>query len=239
MPAGGGPKARPLGALRLPVQDQRQLTSRASALIGERDLFTGLVGADRDDQPDLVGDPVAVHRDHDVAFPQPGPVGRGALGDLEDVSATISWLAVHVRADNGIGRLPGLEDLLSGDPHLAHRDREPDTDVAGFGATHSPVVAIAELTPTTWPRRFTKGPPELPGLMAASVWIALMKEYSSSLPAVTGRFKADTIPEVTVLVNPSGDPMATTPSPIRRSSEEPIEAGLSRLAFLTFNTARS
>ena len=37
-----------------------------------------------------------------------------------------------------------------------------------------PVVAIAEFTPTTWPRRFTSGPPELPGLMAASVCTALM-----------------------------------------------------------------
>ena len=38
----------------------------------------------------------------------------------------------------------------------------------------APVVAIAELTPTTWPRRLTSGPPELPGLIAASVWTALM-----------------------------------------------------------------
>ena len=37
-----------------------------------------------------------------------------------------------------------------------------------------PVVAIAEFTPTTWPRRFTSGPPELPGLIAASVCTALM-----------------------------------------------------------------
>ncbi len=31
--------------------------------------------------------------------------------------------------------------------------------------------AIAVLTPTSSPRRFTSGPPELPGLIAASVWI--------------------------------------------------------------------
>ena len=37
-----------------------------------------------------------------------------------------------------------------------------------------PTVAIAELTPTTSPSRLTSGPPELPGLMAASVWMALM-----------------------------------------------------------------
>ncbi|MDF2708852.1 MAG: hypothetical protein K0R62_4504 [Nonomuraea muscovyensis] len=35
-------------------------------------------------------------------------------------------------------------------------------------------VAMAELTPTTSPLPLTSGPPELPGLMAASVWMALM-----------------------------------------------------------------
>jgi hypothetical protein len=30
---------------------------------------------------------------------------------------------------------------------------------------------IAVFTPTTSPRELTKGPPELPGLSAASVWI--------------------------------------------------------------------
>ena len=35
-------------------------------------------------------------------------------------------------------------------------------------------VAMAELTPMTSPWRLTSGPPELPGLIAASVWIALM-----------------------------------------------------------------
>ena len=33
-------------------------------------------------------------------------------------------------------------------------------------------VRIEELMPTTRPDRSTSGPPELPGLMAASVWIA-------------------------------------------------------------------
>ena len=35
----------------------------------------------------------------------------------------------------------------------------------------SPAVAIWELTPTTLPRVSTSGPPELPGLIAASVWM--------------------------------------------------------------------
>jgi hypothetical protein len=34
------------------------------------------------------------------------------------------------------------------------------------------MVAIVVLTPITSPRAFTRGPPELPGLIAASVWMA-------------------------------------------------------------------
>ena len=34
----------------------------------------------------------------------------------------------------------------------------------------SPELALAELIPTTWPYLFTRGPPELPELMVASVW---------------------------------------------------------------------
>ena len=32
-------------------------------------------------------------------------------------------------------------------------------------------VSICELTPITWPRPFSSGPPELPWLIAASVWM--------------------------------------------------------------------
>ena len=46
--------------------------------------------------------------------------------------------------------------------------------------------AIAELMPMTSPAAFTSGPPELPGLIAASVWIALMNAVLLSSPAVTG-----------------------------------------------------
>ena len=34
------------------------------------------------------------------------------------------------------------------------------------------LLRIEELMPTTWPDMSTSGPPELPGLIAASVWIA-------------------------------------------------------------------
>ena len=73
-----------------------------------------------------------------------------------------------------------------------------------------PTVAIAELTPMTEPSRSTSGPPELPGLIAASVCSALMYDVSPSPPAVTGRWVALMMPDVTVALSPSGDPIATT-----------------------------
>ncbi len=57
-------------------------------------------------------------------------------------------------------------------------------------------------------------------------------------PVVTGRFKAETIPLVTVPDKPSGEPKATTASPIAIVVELPL--GISgRFPFLTETTARS
>src|SRR5205085_3102608 len=57
-----------------------------------------------------------------------------------------------------------------------------------------PREAMAELMPTTSPRMSTSGPPELPGLIAASVWIASMTVSWLVLlcasPVRTGRFTA-------------------------------------------------
>ena len=68
----------------------------------------------------------------------------------------------------------------------------------------------------------SSGPPELPGLIAASVWMALMKDWSpASPPGVTGRFRALTMPLVTVLSRPSGAPTAITWSPTTTELEAP------------------
>ena len=76
------------------------------------------------------------------------------------------------------------------------------------------LLAIAELTPITAPVESTRGPPEFPGLIAASVCSALIKELSlEESPAVTGRFFALIIPVVTVPDNPRGEPIAITESP--------------------------
>ena len=53
-------------------------------------------------------------------------------------------------------------------------------------------LAIAETTPTTRPAASTRGPPEFPGLTAASVWIAPVSlavrwrdpDFSADQPAV-------------------------------------------------------
>jgi hypothetical protein len=101
--------------------------------------------------------------------------------------------------------------------------------------------AIAELTPTTRPWSSTNGPPEFPGLMAASVWIASMTSSATpgAPPASTGRFSADTMPLVTVPARPSGEPTATTGSPTARSVESPSAAGFRSLTPDTLMTAMS
>ena len=104
----------------------------------------------------------------------------------------------------------------------------------------APKVAMAELMPTSSPLRLTSAPPELPGLMAASVWMALRTDSSpAASPGRTGRFLALTIPVVTVPLSPSGEPMATTVSPTRRSSEEPSSTACRLSTPSTRMTARS
>jgi hypothetical protein len=77
----------------------------------------------------------------------------------------------------------------------------------------APVVAIAELMPTTRPSMSTSGPPELPGLIAASVCSALSTVgvlAPVSSPTFTARSTALMMPVVTVPPSPSGAPKAMT-----------------------------
>ena len=61
--------------------------------------------------------------------------------------------------------------------------------------TPPPLAATAVLMPITWPAAFTSGPPELPELIAASVWISPV----SGLDSVSiERSSAETMPWVTV-----------------------------------------
>src|SRR6516165_2993017 len=73
--------------------------------------------------------------------------------------------------------------------------------------------------PTTSPVVDTRGPPELPGLSAASVWMT----SSMSLPFRDRKDRPsdDTTPVVTVNSKPSGLPIATTTWPRFKSFESP------------------
>ena len=65
---------------------------------------------------------------------------------------------------------------------------------------------IWALIPITWPKRSSSGPPELPWLMAASVWIAsgMVRPFGASML----RPVALTIPAVIVRSRPNGLPIA-------------------------------
>ena len=103
---------------------------------------------------------------------------------------------------------------------------------------------MARLTPTTSPARLSSGPPELPGLMAASVWMRSPAEKNEVLSASridsSVRPLAETMPMVIVPLNPKGLPMATTVCPTLSRSESPSGTG-TRSAGLTstLTTARS
>ena len=100
-------------------------------------------------------------------------------------------------------------------------------------------LAMAVLMPMTLPFESTSGPPELPGLIAASVWMAL---NSVSLPTSTTRSRPEMMPVVTVAPlpsdRPSALPMATTESPTWSWSESP-SSRVGRPVLSTFTTARS
>ena len=79
-----------------------------------------------------------------------------------------------------------------------------------------PWLTMAVVTPTTSPLMSNNGPPELPGLMSALVWMK-----SSNGPRPKTRSRAEMRPCVTEVSRPNGLPMATTQSPISSWSESP------------------
>ena len=97
------------------------------------------------------------------------------------------------------------------------------------------------------PRESRRGPPELPGLMEASVWImfwmttVLEMPLSSRLVWETGLPMPETMPRVRVRSRPKGLPIASTFWPTRRRVESPkgITVSLMPLGGVNFMTARS
>ena len=74
-----------------------------------------------------------------------------------------------------------------------------------------PSDAIAVLMPMTFASASTRGPPELPGLIGASVW---MRPVSVVLPIGSVRSRPLMMPDVTEAEKPNGLPKAIAVSPI-------------------------
>ena len=92
------------------------------------------------------------------------------------------------------------------------------------------------MMPTNSPLALNMGPPELPGLTAASVWIKVWVALLSTI----SRFRPLTMPLETLLANRPlyGLPMTKTVSPSLRLLEEPNLTGV-RPVLSIFKMARS
>ena len=103
----------------------------------------------------------------------------------------------------------------------------------------SPVeVWIWALMPSTRPRPSSSGPPELPWLIAASVWIAPM--VSKPVSDWIERSSAEMTPTESDCSSPNGLPIAATGAPTCRSSVEPSGSGRSvRPSGSIFSSATS
>ena len=91
------------------------------------------------------------------------------------------------------------------------------------------MLLICAVIPITRPRASKSGPPELPWLIGASVWIAstrLNLEVSES----TERFVAETTPTASEFSFPNGLPIAATGSPTVTAAESPRGTGASACA---------
>mmetsp|Transcript_2689 Transcript_2689/g.3605 ORF Transcript_2689/g.3605 Transcript_2689/m.3605 type:complete len:214 (-) Transcript_2689:398-1039(-) len=102
-----------------------------------------------------------------------------------------------------------------------------------------PFPKIAVFTPIKRPDESIRGPPEFPGLIAASVWMQFLitrpPNPSTSLP------NADTTPVVTVLSKPNGFPIAKADWPTCKSLEVPTFKGVGNMLVGHFilSTAKS
>ena len=97
-----------------------------------------------------------------------------------------------------------------------------------------PRCSTAVVTPTRRPSGSISAPPELPGLIAASI----CTKCCHALPPATRRRVALTIPWVTVWPTPNGLPMASTTSPTRSGGALPSGIAGSEPASMR-STARS
>ena len=84
---------------------------------------------------------------------------------------------------------------------------------------------ICALIPSTAPLASSSGPPELPGLIAASVWIA--SPIPKRVSELMLRSTAEITPTLSDWRSPNGLPMAATGSPTLMLAEDPSRSGVS------------
>mmetsp|Transcript_18959 Transcript_18959/g.32631 ORF Transcript_18959/g.32631 Transcript_18959/m.32631 type:complete len:237 (+) Transcript_18959:3-713(+) len=104
----------------------------------------------------------------------------------------------------------------------------------------SALVRVAVLMPTTSPAALSSGPPELPGLIAASVCMK-SRRLSGKPSSALDLLMLLMMPTVTVLSRPSGLPRAMAQSPTWTASESPRAANGKSVPWggSTLTTARS
>ena len=86
------------------------------------------------------------------------------------------------------------------------------------------------MIPITRPRASNSGPPELPWLIGASVWIASIRSYLVVSDGIERRI-AETTPTESESALPNGLPIAATGSPTTTRAELPSGTGRSWWSF--------
>src|SRR2546425_944944 len=109
------------------------------------------------------------------------------------------------------------------------------TRLDGIAKPIEPLRAAMLLTPITSPAMFTSGPPEFPGLIAASVWM----KSKPGAATVRGAPLRLTMPNDTLCSRPNGWPSARTNSPTRRRFESPSGSTVRFVAPWILMSARS
>ena len=157
--------------------------------------------------------------------PSPLESGRPA-----SVQADRRPVAVGVRGLGLLRQRAGL-DLLHDLDGRVDRHREPDALVAA--GLRVDLLVDADDPPLGVDER----PPELPGLMAAAVWMPPL--IAAPFGGCSSRYVADTTPEDSEKSRPSGLPMATTSSPPVTLDESPRGMGSSPGVWLGSTLTRA
>ncbi len=116
------------------------------------------------------------------------------------------------------------------------RSRSSERSTASIGiAKPTPLPSplsdsICELMPITRPRASTSGPPELPWLIAASVWMTPVIEKAPLSESIV-RSVAEMMPTVSDCSSPNGLPIAATGAPTSSRALEPSASGRSVSPF--------